>query len=309
MQVTKENLKINTVSESKNLGVFSIEPLPTGFGYTLANALRRVLLTSTKGAAVTQIKITGANHQFTTIPGVKEDIVELTMNLKKLRIKLHSNNTVIATLKKKGLGEVKAKDIEMSSEAEIMNKDLHIATLADPKTELNIELTIEPGIGYSPMEERQTSKIGVIVLDALFSPIITASYNVEPTRFGDRINLDKIVISVETDGSISPKQAIVEAAELLKEYYETIIKWESEAAVSAGDESRKEDTGMKSMEDVSIEELPLQTRTINALKKQGISTLHELSKKSDEEIADIKNLGEKSLEEIKKLLEKEGLRS
>ena len=309
MQVTKENLKINTVSESKNLGVFSIEPLPTGFGYTLANALRRVLLTSTRGAAVTQIKITGANHQFTTIPGVKEDIVELTMNLKKLRIKLHSNNTVIATLKKKGLGEVKAKDIEVSSEAEIMNKDLHIATLADSKTELNIELTIEPGIGYSPMEERQTSKIGVIVLDALFSPIISASYNVEPTRFGDRINLDKIVISVETDGSITPKQAIVEAAELLKEYYETIIKWESEAAVSAGDESRKEDTGMKSMEDVSIEELPLQTRTINALKKQGISTLHELSKKSDEEIADIKNLGEKSLEEIKKLLEKEGLRS
>jgi DNA-directed RNA polymerase subunit alpha len=308
MQVTKENLKINAVSESKNLGSYSIEPLPTGFGYTLANALRRVLLTSTKGAAVTQIKISGATHQFTTLPGVKEDVVELTLNVKKLRFKLHTNNPVIATIKKRGLGEIKAKDIEVSSEAEIMNKDLHIATLSDSKTELNIELTIEPGTGYSPMEERQTSKIGVIVLDALYSPIISANYSVEPTRFGDKINLDKIVLTVETDGSITPKQAIIEASDLLKDYYETIIKWESESAEAASHELKKEDLAMKPSEDVSIEELPLQTRTINALKKQGVSTLHELSQKTDEEIADIKNLGEKSLDEIKKLLEKEGLR-
>jgi DNA-directed RNA polymerase subunit alpha len=308
MQVTKENLKINTVSESKNLGVFSIEPLPTGFGYTLANALRRVLLTSTKGAAVTQIKISGANHQFTTLPGVKEDVVELTLNIKKLRVKLYTNNPVIATIKKKGLGEVKAKDIEVSSEAEIMNKDLHIATLSDSKTEINIELTIEPGIGYSPMEERQTSKIGVIVLDALYSPIISANYSIEPTRFGDKINLDKILLTVETDGSITPKQAIIEASNLLRDYYETIIKWENETAEAASQELKKEDMIMKPSEDVSIEELPLQTRTINALKKQGVSTLHELSRKTDEEIADIKNLGEKSLDEIKKLLVKEGLR-
>ncbi len=308
MQVTKENLKINTVSESKNLGVYSIEPLPTGFGYTIANALRRVLLTSTRGAAVTQIKISGANHQFTTLPGVKEDVVELTLNIKKLRVKLHTNNPVIATIKKKGLGDVKAKDIEVSSEAEIMNKDLHIATLSDSKTEINIELTIEPGIGYSPMEERQTSKIGVIVLDALYSPIISANYSIEPTRFGDKINLDKITFTVETDGSVTPKQAIIEAAILLKDYYETIIKWENETAEAASQELKKEDMVMKPSEDVSIEELPLQTRTINALKKQGISTLHELSHKTDEEIADIKNLGEKSLDEIKKLLVKEGLR-
>jgi DNA-directed RNA polymerase subunit alpha len=308
MQVTKENLKIATVSESKNLGVYSIEPLPTGFGYTLANALRRVLLTSTRGAAVTQIKIAGTNHQFTTLPGVKEDVVELSLNIKKLRIKLHSNNPVIATIKKKGPGEVKAKDIEVSSEAEIMNKDLHIATLSDSKTELNIELTIEPGIGYSPMEERQTPKVGVIVLDALFSPIISANYSVEPARFGDKINLDKVTLSVETDGSITAKQAVIEASGLLKDFYETIIKWESEAENTEEESNKKEDVSMKSSEDVSIEELPLQTRTINALKKQGINTLHELSKKSDEEIADIKNLGEKSLEEIKKLLEKEGFR-
>jgi DNA-directed RNA polymerase subunit alpha len=308
MQVTKDNLKINAVSESKNFGVYAIEPLPAGFGYTLANALRRVLLTSTRGAAVTQIKIAGANHQFTTVPGVKEDIVELTLNIKKLRFNLHSSNPVIATLKKKGQGDVTAKDIEVSSDLEVMNKDLHLATISDSKTELNIELTIEPGTGYSPMEERQTTKIGVIVLDALFSPVITANYNIEPTRFGDKINLDKIVLSVETDGSISPKQAVTDAAGMLKEYYETIIKWESESTDTAEKDGKKEDVSMKSSEDVSIEELPLQTRTINALKKQGITTLHELSQKTDEEIADIKNLGEKSLEEIKKLLEKEGFR-
>lgn len=307
MQVSKENLKINVISESKNLGSYSFEPLPTGFGYTIANALRRVLLTSIKGAAVTQIKINGAPHQFTTIPGVKEDVVELTLNLKRLRFKLHTDNTVIATIKKKGAGEVKAKDIDISSDAEVLNKDLHLATLADSKSELNIELTIEPGVGYSPMEERQTTKIGVIVLDALFSPISSVNYSVEPTRFGDRTDLDKVILNVESDGSITPKAAIIEAAEVLKDYYQTIISWQAPSLAEKSDEVKE--TGMgKSLEDVSIEELPLQTRTINALKKQGIQTLHELAQKTDEEIADIKNLGEKSLEEIKKLLEKEGLR-
>ncbi len=307
MQVSKENLKINVINESKNLGSYALEPLPTGFGYTIANALRRVLLTSVRGAAVTQIKIAGATHQFTTIPGIKEDVVELTLNLKKLRCKLYSDNPVIAMIKKKGAGEVKGKDIEVSSEAEILNKDLHIATLADAKSEINIELTIEPGAGYSPMEERQTSKIGVIVLDALFSPISSVNYSIEPTRFGDRTDLDKAVITVETDGSISPKSAITEAAEIIKGYYETIISWETSNKEDKT-EVLKDEGKNKQAEDVSIEELPLQTRTINALKKQGIQTLHELAQKSDEEIADIKNLGEKSLEEIKKLLEKEGMR-
>jgi DNA-directed RNA polymerase subunit alpha len=307
MQVTKENLKVYALTETKNLGVYAIEPLPTGFGYTLANALRRVLLTSIKGAAVTQIKVAGVNHQFTTLPGVKEDVVELTMNIKKLRIKLHSDATVIATLKKKGAGEVKAKDIELSSEAEILNKDLHIATLADPKSEINIEFTIEPGVGYSPMEERQTNKVGVIVLDALFSPVTAANYSVEPTRFGDKIELDKVTMTVETDGSVTPKQTIIQASQILKDYYSTIMDWEAESKESLSD-TKADETAPKISEDVSVEELPLQTRTVNALKKQGIKTLHELAQKSDEEIADIKNLGEKSLEEIKKLLVKEGMR-
>ncbi|RJR27468.1 DNA-directed RNA polymerase subunit alpha [candidate division WWE3 bacterium] len=304
MQVNIENTKIETLKESKNLGIYSIEPLPTGFGATLGNSLRRILLTSLKGAAVTQIKINGANHQFTTLPGIKEDIVEMTLNLKKLKFKLHGDETVIATIKKKGPGAVTGADITVSSEAEVMNKDQHIATLANNKAEINMELVIESGTGYSPMEERQTSKIGVIVLDSLFSPILRSTYEIEPTRFGRKADLDKLILTVETDGSISPKNAIKESAEILRSYYEHILKWE---APSEAEEEPKENK-VKHTETISIDELPLQTRTVNALKKHGIESLQQLAKKSDEEISDIKNLGEKSLTEIKKLLEKEGYR-
>lgn len=306
MIVSKENLKINPIKESNETSTYSVEPLPTGFGHTLGNALRRVLLTEIEGAAVTQIKIAGASHQFTTLPGVKEDVVQLTLNVKKLRFKIHTDNPVVATLKKKGAGPITAKDLEIPSDLEIMNKDLHLATLADSKSELNIELIVEPGVGYSPMEERQTSKVGVIVLDSLFSPVLNVTYAVEPTRFGDKTDLDKLLITVETDGSVSPKQALVKASGILKGYYESFEKWELETDKSI--EPEEESAALIDVEDVAVDELPLQTRTINALKKHGIDTLKQLAKKSDDEIADIKNLGEKSLEEIKKLLKKEGLR-
>lgn len=303
MLVTKENLKINTVKEGKDLGVFSFEPLPTGFGYTLANALRRVLMTSIKGAAATQVKVSGATHQFTTVPGVKEDIVELTLNLKKLRFKVFSDQPVIVTISKKGAGKVTGKDIETSSDVEVMNKDQHIATLADSKSKLEMELTVEPGTGYSPMEERQTSKVGVIVLDSLFSPIVSANYEIEPARFGGRTDLDKIIFTIETDGSISPKESLVEASKILRDYYVTFEEWKIET--SEPEEVKK---ATKLTEDVSVEELPLQTRTINALRKSKIVTLHELAEKTNEELEDIKNIGEKSLQEIKDLLAKEGFR-
>ena len=306
MIVSKENLKINPIKESNEMSTYSVEPLPTGFGHTLGNALRRVLLTEIEGAAVTQVKIAGASHQFTTLPGVKEDVVQLTLIVKRLRFKIHTDNPVVATLKKKGAGPVTAKDLEIPSDLEIMNKDLHIATLADSKSELNIELIVEPGVGYSPMEERQTPKVGVIVLDALFSPVLNVTYAVEPTRFGDKTDLDKLLITVETDGSVSPKQALVKASGILKGYYESFEKWELETDKSI--EPEEESAALIDVEDVAVDELPLQTRTINALKKHGIDTLKQLAKKSDDEIADIKNLGEKSLEEIKKLLKKEGLR-
>lgn len=306
MQLNIDNTKITVIKESKNSGVYSIDPLPTGFGATLGNSLRRVLLTSIKGAAVTQVKFAGANHQFTTLPGVKEDIVELTLNLKKLRVKMHADTPIFATIKKKGPGNVTGADIEVSSDAEILNKDLHIATLANNKTEFNVELVLEPGVGYSPMEERQTQKLGVIVIDALFSPVSNVTYSVDPTRFGEKADLDKLTINIDTDGSIAPKEAIVSAATILKSYYEHLSAWETGSREETATETTE--VKAKSTETIAIEELPLQTRTINALKKNGIDTLQQLAKKSDEEIADIKNLGEKSLNEIKKLLEKEGYR-
>jgi len=305
MQINIEDIKITATKEEKNFGMFSIEPLPTGFGATLGNALRRVLMTSIKGAAVTQVKITGVSHQFTTIPGVKEDVVELTLNLKRLRFKLHTDTPVIATIKVKGPRDVKASDIEVPSDAEVINKDQHIATLANNKTELTMELIIEPGVGYSPMEERQSQKIGVIVLDALFSPIANVIYEVESTMFGRRADLDKLVLKIQTDGSVSPKDALAQSAETLKSYYAHIAKGES---APEEEKPAATDVKTKSTETIGIEELPLQTRTVNALKKHGVDTLQQLAKMGDDEIADIKNLGEKSLTEIKKLLEKEGYR-
>lgn len=306
MQPKVENLKIKPVKDDKTMGVFTFEPLPTGFGATLGNSLRRILLTSIEGAAVTQAKIEGVNHQFTTIKGIKEDVVEVTLNLKKLRFKVHADNPVIATIKKKGSGKITAGDINVPSDAEIMDKSQHIATLADSKSKFEAEITIEAGSGYSPMEDRKTSKIGVIVLDALYSPIKRAIYEVEPTRFGQKADLDKLTLTVETDGSISPMDAVKSAASKLKDYYELIMTGKSPEKPAEMDTVTV--TKLKQTEEISIEELPLQTRTINALKKHGVKFLKELASMTDEEIADVKNLGEKSLTEIKKLLEKEGLR-
>lgn len=311
MHLSYDQLKITKKIQDKNTGIFVFEPLPTGFGNTLGNSLRRVLLTSIEGAAITQVKIGGANHQFSTIKGVKEDVVEITLNLKQVRIKLHTKNTVVATIKKKGPGVVTAADIELSSEAEVLNKNLHIATLADNKSEFSAELVIEPGYGYSPMEERQTSKIGVIVLDALFSPIKNASYEVEPTRFEERTDLDKLTLKVETDGSISFEDAVKKSAEILNNYYTVIISGETDTSKDLDEDSSKsaeKQSFSSTTENVTVDDLPLQTRTVNALKKSGIKTFKELCEKSDEELADIKNLGEKSMSEIIKLLEKEGYR-
>lgn len=307
MLLSSGDIKINKVSETGNTGVFSFEPLPKGFGHTLGNTLRRVLLSSLRGSAVTQIKLDGALHQFTTIPGVKEDVVELGLNFKQVRSKLHGDYPVVGKISVAGPGNVTAGDIEVASDVEIVNKDLVLATLADKKTKFEAEVVFEPGVGYSPVEERETPKIGVIVLDAMFSPVVYANYEVEQTRKGTIADLDKLVLTVTTDGSILPSDALTQAATLLRDFFKRFAMGEDkeEAVVVTGS-----DTAMPSSVDakkVSVEELPLPTRTVNALKKAGINTLSELAGKTDEDLADVKNLGEKSVQEIKKLLEKEGL--
>jgi len=312
MLVNANNLKILRSVENNNRGIFSIEPLPQTYGSTIGNALRRVLLTSIKGSAGTQLKITGANHQFTTIEGVKEDIVQITLNLKQVRFKVHTANPVILSLEKKGRGVVTASDFKPNSDVDILTPQFKIATLADDNSTLKLELMVEQGVGYSPSEQRekQNNKLGVITLDALFSPIKNVMFNVESARFGERVDFDKLNIEIETDGSISPEEALKEASEILKSYYNVIGLIDSHSS----DNAAKENTQMpvlkkikSNIENISIDELPLQTRTINALRKSGILTLKQLASKSNEELADVKNLGEKSLTEIKELLSKESI--
>lgn len=299
LQITKENI-------TKNKAVYTFGPLPTGFGHTLGNTLRRVLLTSLEGAAITQVKIDGAAHQFSTITGVKEDVIDITLNLKEVKVKSHSENPVVVRISKTGPGVVTAADIEANSEIEILNPEVHIATLSDAKTKFNAELVVEKGAGYYAKDQRESSKIGVILLDAMFSPIVSATYEVEPTRLGRVIGLDKLVLTVETDGSMGAEDAITRSAGILSSFFTRFSDGEDEI-VAVPDDSSDDASTAGSSEDVSLEELPLPTRTINALKKHGISTLHQLASKTSEDLADVKNLGDKSISEIKKLLEKEGL--
>lgn len=305
MNITSQDLKIKTISEDKYKGVFEFDPLPKGFGHTLGNTLRRVLLTAMPGAAITQISVEGANHQFTTLEGVKEDLVEIILNLKKIRFKKHSDNPEVAVLSVSDQGEVTAGQIETPSDLEVLNKNQHIATLSSKKSKLNIEMIVESGIGYSPSEERQTSKVGVIVIDALFSPVVRSNIEISETRAGGRTDLDKITLTVETDGSIKPANAVYKSAGILSEFFGVLEKWEQ-----AEEENETELIAptQNQMVNVIVDELPLQTRTINALKKAGVETLSQLARKTEEELADIKNLGEKSISEINKLLIKENLK-
>ncbi len=299
--VNNYELKFTKVSENKNSGVFNFEPLPTGFGHTLGSSLRRVLLTSLRGAAVTSFSVPGITHQFTTIDGVKEDVIEITLNLKELRFKAHSKGTFVGKISKKGAGVVTAADIELTSEVEVINKDAVIATVSEKSKNFEMEITVETGIGYSPVEKRESNKLGSVLVDAIFSPVVSASYSIEETRVGRESGLDKLTLEVITDGSIKASEAIKDSASILRDFYSQF------ASAKESDEGLNELFSQAVASEIksdnsSVEDLPLPTRTINALKKHGIFTLQDLRNKSDEEISDIKNLGEKSIEEIKKLL-------
>ncbi len=300
--LTADDLKISKISDDGITGVYTFEPLPSGFGNTLGNTLRRVLYTSLKGAALTQVKIVGVVHQFSTLPGVKEDVVEITLNLKQVRVKIHGENPVIGSVSKKGPGVVTAGDIEFSSEAEVVNKEQVIATLADSKSKFEAEVVAEPGVGYSPVEERETSKVGVILLDALYSPVVSVNYNVEPARFGKRVDLDKLTLTVKTDGTMTPWEAISDSARILTNFFTAVSRGGKQETLE--DQEKVVDSGKVK----TIEELGVSNRALNALKKAGLKTVAELAKMSDEQIADIKNLGQKSVDEIKEVLKREGYR-
>jgi DNA-directed RNA polymerase subunit alpha len=294
-----------------NRGVFVIEPLDRGFGYTFGNSLRRVLLSSLEGAAVTSVKIEGVQHEFSTLPGVREDVTDIILNLKNLVAVLHGESPEIEVrLSKKGPGAVTARDLEAPAELEILNPDLEIANLAD-RGRLDITLTIGRGRGYVPSENNRGPEhtIGVIPIDSIFSPVRRVSYDVEAARVGQRTDYDKLRLDVTTDGSIDPKDAIGQAAEIL--IRQLAIFTDLERIEGFGETAAAEAAPSESlahgMENFPIEELELGVRSYNCLKRVGIETIGDLVSKTENELAAIPNFGRKSIEEVKETLGTHGL--
>ncbi|HEY4523816.1 MAG TPA: DNA-directed RNA polymerase subunit alpha [Candidatus Paceibacterota bacterium] len=223
-QYLSETVNIKKISESAVSGVFEIDGLYTGYGLTIGNSLRRVLLSSLPGTATTQIKIRGVNHEFSTLPGIVEDILELTLNLKKIRFRAFTEEPQVLLLKIKGEKKVTAADIKLNSEIEIINPETHIATLSDKNAELDMELTVEKGLGYSPVEARKMEKlgVGVIAIDALFSPVQKVNYEIQTMRVGERTDFNKVRLEIETDGTLSPSAALHKATNILKDHYDKL---------------------------------------------------------------------------------------
>ncbi len=300
-----DNVKLRYTAQDKNHGTFVIEPLPQGYGMTIGNGLRRVLMSSLPGAAITSVKIHGATHEFSSLKGVKEDMVQFLLNLKRVRIKMDGKDKVVLKLSVTGPGAIKAKDIETPAGVKIANGDEHLATLADKKTKLEVELTVETGTGYMPVEDRKASGIGVIPLDAVFSPVSRVNYNIEATRVGQFTNFDKLTMEVLTDGTIDPEAAIKSAAEILVDGFKLMV----EPAKQGGEEVEEKPKRVKAAFDTSatIEELELPTRVNNALHGAGIETIQDLLDTPSEKLNTIKNLGAKSVKDIKEKLSEKGL--
>lgn len=285
--------QVKAEKESQNKGVFVIEPLEQGYGHTLGNALRRVLLTSLPGAAVTFVKIAGVRHQFTTLAGLREDLVDLILNIKKIRIKYQGKEPVKIRLEVTGPGEVTAKKLKVPVKVTIANPDLVLAHLSDKKAKLSVEMTVEAGFGYSPFEERKSDVLGVIPVDAAFSPVTRVNYQVEATRVGRLTNYDRLILEVETDGTIAPLEAVKEAAKTLIAYFKQVV----EPKVPKKKVEEQPDVPHVTLR-LTVEELNLPTRIVNALEKAGYKTVADLITVDKKEIAKVKNLGEKSLKII-----------
>ncbi|MCR4305487.1 MAG: DNA-directed RNA polymerase subunit alpha [Candidatus Daviesbacteria bacterium] len=294
--------KIKVEKESENFASIAIEPLEAGFGHTLGNSIRRVLLTSLPGAAVTSIKIDGVAHRFSTIDGVLEDVIEIILNIKNIRLSIHSDKPIKLVLKASGKGIVKASDLVIEGDGEIANPDQQIATLTDAKAKLNIEMTAEQGKGYSISDERKSDEIGVIPVDALFSPVSLVNYTVDPTRVGRRTDFDKLVLDVTTDGTMTPLEAVNAAARLLSDTFRKVY----EPVV----EEVAEDSGPKISEEtlkMTIEELDLPVRITNALKAVEINVIDDLINFPRQNLLKAKNLGAKSIHLISDKLAERGL--
>ncbi len=298
------NFKIKTEEQTPNFGRFVVEPLERGYAHTLGNALRRVLLSSLPGAAVTSVTIEGVKHEFQTLEGLQEDIVEFILNLKKLRVRLADGDTAVLHLEASGPGEVTAANIKAPSSVEIVNSDLYLGTLSDKRNKISAEITVEKGFGYSEASDRKTGTIGVIPLDATYSPVVRVNYNTEATRVGRQTDLDRLVLEIWTNGTISSLEALRESAKLLVSYFLQIYEPRADSGeVNVAVTPSVSDDVLKML----IEELDLPTRLENALKNGGIETVGQLLGTPRKELMKIKNLGGKSLSIVEEKLREKGV--
>lgn len=307
IEMEKPKVELVEQNEDNTYGKFVAEPLERGYGITLGNALRRIMLSSLPGAAVTSIKIEGVLHEFSTIPGIKEDVTEIVLNLKELSIKLHSDETTTIRIEKEGEGVITAGDIIAGSEVEILNPDLHIATL-DHDSRFFMEINVSKGRGYVPAENNKSDElaIGVIPVDSIFTPVKNVSYFVENTRVGQVTDFDKLIIEMDTDGSINPEEAISLAAKVMNEHLNLLISLTNHTDEVEIMVQKEEDEKEKVLE-MTIEEMDLSVRSYNCLKRANINTVEELTNKTEEEMMKVRNLGKKSLVEVQKKLEDLGL--
>lgn len=287
---------VNEVSDTS--AEFVIEPLHAGYGNTLGNSLRRVLLSSIEGGAIVAFRIEGATHEFTTVEGVKEDVVDIMLNLKNVRVKVHTDQPVELRLEKKGAGTITAGDIVTTADVEIVNKDQIIATIDDPKKTVVMDFVVEAGRGYRTIEESSEARLhsDMIALDAVFSPVLRVRYKVDGTRVGQETNLDRLAVTVETDGTISPRDAFEEAAAILVNQYTALAGSTTVESAPALGQATADDT---SELNTPIEDLNLTARTANALVNNNIRTVHDLVTLSEQDLRELKGFGSKALDEVK----------
>lgn len=290
------------IKKNKNQVVFQIEALYPGYGVTIANALRRVLLASLAGAAVTEVKIKGVSHEFSTIPGVLEDVIMIIQNLKGLRFKIHEGEIQTATLKVKGEKEVKGSDFKLPTQMKLANPDCHVATITNSKTELEIEIKVEKGMGYESKDQRKKKKseIGAIALDAIFTPIKNVNFQIENMRVGDRTDFDKISLEIETDGTLTPEEAFLEACQILVRHFSLFID-------TFNVQEEKKEEVQEDASKIKVEDLNLSGRALNALVNNNIKTVGGISRKSEKSLLELEGMGDVALKEIKKALKKLGV--
>ena len=300
MEIERPRIDTETLSPEGRYGKFVVEPLERGFGITLGNSLRRVLLSSLPGVAITSVKIDGVLHEFSTIPGVKEDVTEIVLNLKGVTAKLYSDGPKTVRIEASGEGEVTAGSIRQDSEIEILNPDWHIATLAEG-AQLIMELTFDKGRGYVPAERNKQNMeqvpVGTLPIDSIYTPVLKVNPVVENTRVGQITDYDKLSLEVLTDGTISAKEAVSLAARVLTEHLNLFVNL-SQETIDAEIMVEKDDKGKEKALEMTIEELDLSVRSFNCLKRAGINTVEDLVNKSEDEMMKVRNLGRKSLEEV-----------